>query len=255
MMLMAVLTLAWGCSSEYEEISSSAPVAVKNNNFTASAETPLWSVDLKSNEPVPDWVSPDPSKFESSMFTLVKLQQELVPYASADDRMTVFINGECRAAVSVPSIADNSVYFVLKIRGNSTDRDVNFTLSYYSAQLRQTFSLTGQETFATEKTYGFDEDFCPHLLKGSSKYPVQNDVTLTLPAQVPFEKSDSDLVGAFVNGECRGVGTIGKPFTIFRTSDSETVTLRYYSSQKGGVYSLEDAVNLTGSNVSLTLKF
>jgi len=88
MMLMAVLTLGWGCSSDNDDSSTSG-----NATFTAATTAPDWSVNMKSNDAAPEWVAPDPSKFESSMFTQVKLQDELVPYTTENDRMTVFTSG------------------------------------------------------------------------------------------------------------------------------------------------------------------
>lgn len=236
-MLMAALALV-GCSSDDDESSSAY-------TFVNVAQ-PEWYVDLTGNDVAPSWEAPDPTLFESSMFIMVKLQDELVPYSTDDDLMTVFINGDCRTVPSKRNVDQSgNIYFVLKIRGNGNDRDVLFALSYYSAGLHRIFTLEGQQTFATEVTYGYAEDFVPPLLSGCTKYPVQNTLTVNLPAKAPFTAADGDCVAVFVGNECRGVGTVGKPFTVFRTAENETLQLRYYSAQKGGVYTLTQTVTLT----------
>ena len=67
--------------------------------------------------------------------------------------------------------------------------------------------------------------------------------------------ADGDCVAVFVGNECRGVGTVEKPFTVFRTDENETLQLRYYSAQKGGVYTLTQTVTLAAQeeqNITLT---
>ncbi|MBQ7141855.1 MAG: hypothetical protein IJR84_02185 [Bacteroidaceae bacterium] len=217
--------------------------ACSSDDDTSAAYTfeqsaaPTWRVDMTGSDDAPSWIAPDPTKFESSMFIMVKLQEELVPYSTDEDRMTVFIGDECRAVPTEPNKdKEGNVFFVLKIRGNSTDREVNLTLCYYCAQLHQIFVLEGQETFVSELTFGVDEDFVPPLLDGCTKYPVQNPMVVLLPEKAPVTPADGDLVAAFVGDECRGVGHIGQSFTVFRTTVAETVQLRYYSQQRGDIY-------------------
>ena len=247
-MLMAALALV-GCSSDDDDTSHAYTFV--------TAEQPAWSVDFMGDVSAPDWEAPDPTKFESSMFILVKLQDELVPYSTDADLMTVLINGECRAVPSIRNVDKNgNIYFVLKIRGNSTDRNVIFSLSYYCAALHQMFTLEGKESFATEITYGYDVDFVPPLILGVSKYPVKNYLTVELPAIIPFAATDNDRVAAFVGDDCRGTGVVGKSFPVFRTADNETMQLRYYSAQKGGVYILPQTLTLDAQEEkTITLAF
>ena len=222
MFLAAVLTFVWGCSSDDESTSA---------NYTfATAEKPAWSVDLTGNDDAPAWTAPDPSLFESAMFIMVKLQDELAAHSTDGDLMAVFIGDECRTVPAIRNVDKNGgIYFVLKIRGNSTDRDVTFSLKYYSVQLHRMFTLEGTEKFAAERTYGFDEDFVPPLLLGCKKYPVQQTLS-----------------------ECRGVGVAGQPFTVFRTTDGETLDVRYYSAKQAGVYTLKQKV---GQEATIVLNF
>lgn len=247
--IFLLLFILCGCSSDDNDNTSAY-------TFT-NTKQPTWSVDLTSNDATPTWVAPDPTKFESSMFIMVKLQDELVPYSTDDDLMTVLINGECRAVPAVRNVNQaGDIYFVLKIRGNSNDRNVLFALSYYCAALRQMFTLEGQASFATEVTYGFDEDFVPSLLKGCSKYPVQNSLTVELPTTTPFVAHENDCIAVFVGNECRGKGTVGKPFTVFRKTVNETLQLCYYSTQKGGTYSMTQPISINEKeDNTITFKF
>ena len=128
---------------------------------------------MMASDPVPTWQAPDPSKYESSMFIMVCLEEQLARYASDDDKMTVFIGDECRAKPA-PLQKDYSgkCYFVLKIDGNSTDRDVSFSLCYYAAKIHHLFKLNATQTFVPSTTYGTVKDFVPQLIKGSSRNPV-----------------------------------------------------------------------------------
>ena len=250
LLLTTALTLLWGCSSGDDETSSNG------STFVGSGK-PAWSVDLTGNEEAPSWLAPDPTKFESSMFIMVKLQEELVPYSTNEDRLTVFIGDECRAVPAEPNKDDEgNVFFVLKIRGNSSDRAVSFTLCYYCALLHQIFDLEGQETFVSELTYGVDEDFVPPLLEGCKKYPAHQLVKVNLPANLPFAQADGDMIGAFVGNECRGVGYAGQPFTVFCTTHEESFQLRYYSEIRAGVYSFHQNFKVSDDEAQiLTLEF
>lgn len=234
--------------------SSSDDEAPKTYSFEAASGRPAWSVNLTGSDADPQWQDIDRSLYESWMYVTVKLQDELAAYATPDDRMVVFIGDEQRTTPAEPSdrYDDGSVYFVLTIGGNSTDREVNIRLCYWCAQLHQLFTIEEQSTFTPELPYGNKADYVPPLLKGSRKYPVQQQLTVSLPDNAPFTATDGDVVAAFVGSECRGVGTVGLPFTVFRTSDGETVQLRYYSQQKAGVYTLTQTVTMT-ANETITL--
>lgn len=242
LMLLAVLTMVWGCTKEDDTID-------RIMTFEKAVK-PTWKVDLTSNDTAPIWTAPDPTLFESSMFIMVRLQDELKPFSTDDDLMSVFIGDECRTVPAVRNVDDKGdIFFMLKIRGNSTDRDVTLSLCYYCAGLHQLFTLRGQERFATERTYGVNEDFTPPLLKGSYKYPVQTTLTVNITENEYIKADEGDIVAAFVGNECRGVGKLGEPFTVFRTNESEIIQLRYYSTEKGGVYTTRDIFYPKGNDI------
>jgi hypothetical protein len=249
--LVLLLMFAFaGCSTMEEDNNDGA-------TFATSAY-PEWNINqlLMGNDPVPDWIAPDPSNYESSMFIMVQLQEELVRYSTDADCMTVFIGNECRATPSTRSVSKSgNIYFVLKIRGNNEDRNVNFSLCYYCAKLHKIFSLTDNGSFATERTYGVDEEFEPQFLKGATKYPIISYLDVTLQDNPPFTPSIEDEVAVFVGDECRGTGRVGKKFSVLSNTDGENMQVRYYSKEKNGVYTFNKPVVInknTTNKVTLT---
>lgn len=188
------------------------------------------------------------------MYVTVKLQDELAVHAGAGDLMVAFIGDECRTRPAMPSnrYADGSVYFVLTIGGNDADRGASIRLCYYCASLHSLFAIESRETFAPESSYGNTEDYVPLLLLGCKKYPLQRQLTVQLPSITPFTPDESDIVAVFAGSECRGVGVAGQPFTVFRTTDGETLDVRYYSAKQAGVYTLKQKV---GQEATVVLTF
>jgi hypothetical protein len=250
LMTVAALATVWGCSTANDnEIETVKPTGCTFEH----ADRPAWGVDLTGNDAAPDWGNFNLSLYENSMYVLVTLQDELAAHSTEADRMAVFIGGERRTQLAVPNFYDDgAVRYVLRIYGNSTDRNVRFTLQYYSVALKQLFSIGTEEKFVPEFTYGNIKDFVPPLLKGCKKFPVQNQLTVSLPDQPPFTPDNNDLVAVFVGDECRGVGVAGKPFNVFRTSETEKLTLRYYSVQQAGIYTMAQTVT---AETDITLAF
>ena len=161
-MLLAVLTMLWGCSSDSDDGDK-----LEGSSF-APVEKPSWTIDMMANDPVPTWQAPDPSKYESSMFIMVCLEEQLARYASDDDMMTVLIGDECRAKPAPLHKSDSGkCYFVLKIDGNSTERDVSLSLCYYAAKIHHLFNFCAIQSFAYDITYDIDEVSVQILLNGS----------------------------------------------------------------------------------------
>ena len=251
LMTVAVLATAWGCSTDTDEQTGTenglATTMPPSAGYTFEhADRPAWEVDLTGNDAAPDWGNFNMSLYENSMYVTVTLQDELAAHSTEADRMAVFIGGERRTQLAVPNFYDDgAVRYVLRIYGNSTDRNVRFDLQYYSVALKQLFSIGTEEKFVPEFTYGNIKDFVPPLLNGCKKFSVQNKLTVNLSDQLPFTPDGNDLVAVFVGSECRGTGSVGKPFTVFRSSAEESLQLRYYSVRQGGIYSMEQPVALT----------
>ncbi len=188
------------------------------------------------------------------MIIMVKLQDELVPYSTDEDIMSVFINNECRA-ISRPDGEGKDIYFILNIHGNDIDREVLFTLNYYCASLKQLFTVSEEGRYKAEKNYGTDKDYIVPILKGSTKYPVQTQLQVGLPELKPFETSPNDLIAAFVGNECRGVCKPGETLTVYSPQAGESVQLRYYSEQMKGIYTSPQNIQVAGGIQNVMMEF
>ena len=264
-LLLAALTCVWGCGSDDDDnITPDEPTPVNAKYAeTASEAIPAWTVDWNSDETPPDWEAqqPDPKFFETWSIVVVKLDENLAPYASANDMMAVFINNEVRAFAHCATREDGSyvndkgeVFFILKILGNEdSENSVGFTLKYYSHQLHQTFTRIGYETFEPEKTYGINQDFMPSMLEGSAKYPVRMELTLTFAnlTQTDFICDVNDIAAVFVGDECRGISPADpvNPWAnhtlyVYGRQDNEVATVCYYSHTKKAILTFTDRITL-----------
>lgn len=254
MLVAAAFTLAWSCSSSDEDDNNSDGLT-GTSTFLASQQ-PQWQVDMNDNQQCPQWTAPDPSKYESKMIVMLRLQDELVPYSTDDDLIAVIAGDECRALSKRDGNAQK-VYFVINVHGKNSESGGDFRLCYYSGGLKQLFELdTPQNTFFNERNVGIDNDFSPPLLDGATKYAVKTKVTVNFP-QTDGEPilTESDLLAVFVDGECRGVGHIGQSFTVFTNSSGEKGELRYYSQKRGGIFIAAKRLTLTGEPQSVTFEF
>ena len=235
MLLAAVLTLAWGCSSGDDEVTGPA--------FEASSD-PAWAVDMHSDQPMPQWQPPTPSRYENKMIMMLRLQDELVPYSTDDDRMAVFVGDECRA-LSRRAGNGSIVYFVLNIYGTATDSG-EYSLCYYSGGLHQEFRYRDTYEFLNEMNIGTESDLILDLMSGTTKYAQQTAVTVTpKPTDKIAIDPEADRVGVFVNGECRGVGRPETAFNVYHQQKGEQAQVRYYSKGRGGIYTLPTTLTLS----------
>lgn len=255
MLVAAAFTMAWSCSSSDENDNNDNGGLTGTSSFMASQQ-PQWQVDMNDNQQPPQWEAPDPSKYECKMIVMLRLQDELVPYSTDDDVMAVISNDECRALSKRDGNAQK-VYFVINVHGNTSESGGNFRLCYYSGGLKQLFQLdTPQNTFFNERNVGIDNDFSPPLLDGATKYAVKTKVNVSFPLTNgdPI-LTENDQLAVFVDGECRGVGKAGQPFTVFTNSTGERGELRYYSQKRGGIFIAAKRLTLTGEPQSVTFEF
>ncbi len=263
-MLLAALTLVWGCgSSSDDEDTNTEPTPVTPENptpdestnaaWTVVSELPSWTIDWSANDPRPDWTNPDAGLFENWMIVMVKLPEDLIPFVSAEDMMAVFISGELRGVSSQAVVLnrdeseEDKTYFIIKAFGYSAvEANLPFTVKYYSSKLKQLFSVDGNETFIPEGDLGVSSDYVPPLLLGASNYPVIHSLFLNFviddSVESPFIPSPGDLIGIFINGECRGYTHLGAstfngriPLTVYSKEEGETMVLRYFSTVKWAV--------------------
>jgi hypothetical protein len=140
----------------------------------------------------------------------------------------------------------SKVYFVNTVRGNDTDKEVYFTLKYYSGGLRHTFVIDGTDQYVPDFILGLDEDFVPNIIAGSTKYPCQMMIDPVLSEKLPFTPSPDDLIAVFVGNECRGVARAQEStsMVIYGRHDGEEGTLRYYSAEQKGIYTFNEKLTI-----------
>ena len=236
------------CSSDDENTNG-------NGATFKSAQAPQWEVDMHSDQEQPQWTPPTPRLYENKMILMIRLQEELVPYSTDDDLMAVFIGDECRA-ISQRSGNDAVIYFVLNTYGNSTSEPEQFAVCYYSGGLHQEFWLRGENIFLDETNVGTESDIVLNFLSGTTKYARQTVFVINpvMKEGVTIDK-ETDLVGVFVKGECRGKGRPGKSFNVFHQPDETQAELRYYSSSKGGIYTRIEPIILDTGYQTIDFNF
>lgn len=257
---MAALTIAWGCSSSSSSDEDNTNPVGFTSTVLKSPYRPEWKIDLMMNDAAPNWEAPDASNFESSMTVLVKLPDELVPYSTDEDKMAVFVNDECRA-VSVRNLFNSGgfdeVYFVLNVRGTATADNGEYRLEYYSGGAHHLFTQTGISSTFVNEYIRTDGELVAGLLVGNHKYPVKSLVRVLFPYEIPFDMIDleRDVVGAFVDGECRGLARPLNEMTIVADNMGEMVELRYYSSRSNSIYVMKDKIRLRSTSMTMDFIF
>lgn len=254
LLALLVSVVMTSCSSDSDDES------IENHaTFVKVDKAPDWQNEwldaMVYTDSKPDWELVDMSDFDSHSVLVVKLDKELIPRSTDDDIMAVFVDGECRA-VSPRNVVSDEISFVLNVRGSSSGFGSEFSLCYYSGGLHQIFKVTEHGgILINEYILGTDKDFTLPIVFGGTKFSNITLCAVNVPDNAPFKQTDDDLIAAFVGDECRGVckkNSVG--LIIFTHSDDELVQLRYYSVEKGGIYT--DAtlteVNKLGAYRTLT---
>ena len=249
--LLASLVLG-ACSSSDDDNNVNDP---KNAAYaeTTVTEAPAWQIDWSNNQERPNWTEPDGSLYANWTILKVEIEDALKAYASDGDLMALFVNGEIRAlakpAVSVGG-GTATGKFLMKAYGNETGSEtVNMSLQYYSSTLKHLFTLTDNITLDADVTTGIDEAFVPKFTLGSVKYPVQKTVDVEpLLTKVGLTPVSGNMVAAFVGEECRGTVSLASSgstqLLIFGRNAGESLTLKYYDTTAGKLYTIPDAVKL-----------
>ena len=256
MMLMAVLTLAWGCSPDGD----SEEEKWENSTFEPAAK-PTWTVDWTSTATKPDWQDPDPTKFDpnASMSYLVELDEELTRYSTDNDVMAVFIKGECRGVSTRNKTARGTVYFLLHIKGVGSEAGQPLELRYYCDQLHHMNILPVFTYFVPSNIVSAAFKRILNVGDGSSKYPVCTQLTVTMPQKLPFTANANDLLAVFVSDKCKGVGKKSADGSwlvpTYGAQAGETAQIRYYSAEKTGVYTILKTIKLEGATQQENISF
>ncbi len=235
----------------------SAALALPASAYTVTTveEKPQWQIDWSYNQERPAWQEPDAGAFENWTVMLVKIEETLHPYVSADDLLALFVGDEMRGlaspSVDVSTDEVDATQFLMKIYGNENLGDeMTLTMKYYNAQLRQLFTLSETMTLDEEVLVGFDEDFIPPFTLGSPKYPVMTTVDASDTfASVGITSAKGDIAAVFVGDECRGVSQYSVDdgqwsiIDVYLREADETVILKYYDSTGKLIYTFDHIVN------------
>ena len=263
--MIAALTILWGCSSSDDGSDSPEPQPQQpqpqeeNSLFTAS-EYPDWAVNWKWFEATPNWEVADRSQYADpcSMQLRVVLDEGLASYSTDADKMAVFIGGTCRALSKRNVLEqDGKVVFLMNIWADRQEIGSTMELRYFSAQLTQTFKNKKLPTFEAEPLK--DYSLVQEIGMGSSKYPYTTKLSVVLPSELPFKAHSGDCVFVFVKDECRGVfkTSTENAFSgyVFSHNEGETAEIRYYSVNKQGYYTIKESLTLNNGDQAVNIKF
>ena len=257
--LFTFLPLLCACSSDSDD--HLADDSIFRATF-AKAEKPSWTIDWSSNDKTPDWQDPASTSFECSMDLLVKLEEQYLPYSTDNDMMAIFYGDECRG-VSYRNVMENGgVTYLLHAKGSSEEIGEPMTLYYYCDQLHLITSPLWRPFF-TPNNLTFDaHQLTLTLQDGNAKYPYSTTVLIKSSKELPFVMTTNDEWGIFVGDECIGVGkpaytqdSEGWQLVAYCRDFSKQAQLRYYSADKGGIYTFDKPFPLNGNFLIMNIQF
>ena len=246
-----------GCSSDDND----DPLKDTRPTFTTVTQRPNWEVDWSSDASRPDWQEPDPTKFECSMDLMVTLEDNFLKYSSDNDMLAIFLNGECRGVSYRNVMNDGGVTYLLHIKGSSEEVGEQMELRYYCEQLHYLSSPNWSPTFEPNNLMTSAYQLLLRPEDGNTKYPSRTSVFIEHPNELPFTMSPSDLLGVFCGDECYGVAELDIydyskwRIEAFSNDMTKPVQFRYYSADKGGVYTFPISIPLNGNFVIVEVEF
>ena len=244
------------CSSDDND----DPLTNERPTFMA-AERPDWEVDWSSDVARPDWQEPDPTKFECSMDLMVTLEDNFLKYSSDNDMLAVFLNDECRAVSYRNVMKDGGVTYLLHVKGSSEEVGKQMELRYYCDMLHY-MSIPGwTPSFEPNNlmTSAYQLNLRPE--DGSTKFPYHTTILIQHTNDLPFCITKDDQLGIFNGDECLGVADDGSyenncwQIEVYSNDMTKPVQFRYYSADKGGVYTFPMSIPQNGNFVIVEVEF
>ncbi|WP_455584083.1 hypothetical protein [Bacteroides sp.] len=180
---------------------------------------------------------------EKSMTAAVCLPEELLPYTSEQDEVAAFVGNEC-CGVGQLAYYNGKAYYKLLLR-TTLGNGAALSFRYYSARNTYMYETPTLVEFMEETAFGTEDN--PQILPISmqGKYPLKMTAVVTLPENIAAYMQDNDLLGAFVDGECRGLGKrklnqAGTPVyelsIIGPNKEGQNICFRYYSARNSYMY-------------------
>ncbi|MBQ3634927.1 MAG: hypothetical protein II951_04845 [Bacteroidales bacterium] len=215
---------------------------VKDNEFVVDCyESPDWNYVVSTGtDSRPDWKCSYSSYSQTMAIQLDLSGGVLMEYASENDLIAAFINGECRGVASPRLYNDFDFYFPIVIGGNVGDSNP-VTLKYYSSELKRVFTASDYVNYnaaAAPARSNYDIDFYASE-SGLQKFYI----SLAHMASENFPLNPEDKIAVFdSNGNCCGESydvrqdtlclfAYGKPLDLCR--------VKYYNSSSHKIYTLE----------------
>ncbi len=258
-----LITVAWGCSSESEEPSETQLTERPNLKHYVfdQAEEPDWHMDWTGNDVEPVWKEPESSKHECSMNLLQTLEPELIPWSTDEDRMAIFINGECRSVSERNVQPDGNVLFLNHIKGTSEEAGAPTETRYYSGGAHLLFITEASPMFTPNNFVDDTYTIIFSPIGCSTKFPVFTELNVLLPDELPFHATEQDRMSIFVGDECRGICFLGGDIfpgwkcVVNQRRKMENASLRYYSAEKNGIYAFTDSFQLNDRLQAIDILF
>ena len=101
--------------------------------------------------PSPDWTINMPSQYEGSMSAIVTIPDSSFVAGHIDDKLSAFINGECRGIGQVVELGTNVYYMIIKANENETGQ---ITFMYYSATNNYLYTTKPLVAFSMLESFG-----------------------------------------------------------------------------------------------------
>lgn len=260
-LFLTILATVWGCKKDDNDNDSGSDEPQWTNSSFTGAAKPTWSIDWSSNTPAPDWQEPTAGKYECIMNILIELDSETISHSTSGDRIAVFIGDECRGVSYPNKLLHGKVYFLMHVSGNSDEAGQPMELRYYCDSWHHMTITKEIPPFVPNNIMDENCKIYLNIGKGSTKYPISTLLSALMPQKLPFTVSTNDMIAVFVGEECRGIGSMNPEYfdgwriTVYSAQPEETAQLRYYSAEKGGIYTILKTFKLTGNIQQETISF
>ena len=146
-MIVLLASLVLGACSSDSDSNGNEP---KNTGYTETivSEAPVWAIDWTNNQERPNWTEPIGSNYENSTILKVQIEEALMSYASKDDLLAIFINGELRGmAAPAQTLSGQSEpgKFLLKAwkKGKRKSRSISWSISQHIWKAPQIMNTAG----------------------------------------------------------------------------------------------------------------
>lgn len=246
--LTLTLTLFSACSSDNDK-GNDTPEPLDDTTWTIHFQLPEGDI-----EGCPNWEETNFFDFENTMTAIICFDDAMDSMISDQDRMAAVIDGEVRDIAQIVNYReDKEPAFMLLIPFESDDDQVE--LQYYNAKKNQTYVMPNAFS-VWDDTVGSEDGKLFSISLIEKTY-----LALTMPDNLPFVPSPDDKMGIFCGNTCCGLPVTndyknweGDAYMLPQLTGTKA-HVRYYSAEKGVIYTTDDIIDLTSPNDGYNLKF